>query len=246
MSNSSSPTTHPLHTQLFMWVHFLVLLILPFVSIPSLLMVGGSKFLNIVVLNIFAFIIYSGSYIRFYRLNKNILVTALSLIPLVIVGVHGIFVESWLLFFVELTVLEVGSFLLGIVMVMGVFRPSGMCGVFLVGGILALFVYSWGGVLYTLHGSSPAVFVPFVLLLVLRAISHGVAVVPAARGGALPEWKYGTVSLLTRADQMIRPFSSEESLQKFSIVFTLGLIGLFVFVPILLVMGGGFFSGLFR
>jgi len=228
-----------------MWVHFLVLLVIPFVSVPGLLVIGGPAYLSMIVLNVFAFVIYSSSYIRFYRLNKNMLVTALSLIPLVIVGVHGIFVESWVLFFIELTVLEVGSFLLGIVMVMAVFRPSGMCGVFLIGSILALFFYSWGSVLYTLQGSSLAVFAPFVLLLVFRAISHGVSVIPAARGGALPEWKYGTL-FFAGANQTIRPFSDEAQLEKFSIVFTLGLIGLFVFLPIILVMGGGFFSGLFR
>lgn len=240
MKSKAKNTIEP-RMKVLVWSHFIYTMATPLIAAAALLMLFGQTMIGILTYNIFAFLIYYTALIRFYRIGTNFWVVLFStVIPLLLMLFFNIVDGSLIAFFIETLFLEIGAMMVGILVVSYSLRPSGWSGAILVSPVIVFFLYSFGTITWDLLDQASIWWqLIYIAIFINRSILHTYLYVPPAKGGELPIWAFSGESAT-----YMSPLS-EEQRKKTTLVFSLILICVFIFIPSAIIIISALFEGIF-
>jgi len=232
----SSKKVQKIATRALMYAHFGYLFVLPLLAGAMFWFDQGGLSYSFVLINALVVLLYYGALVRFYRLLAKFwhaLVTVF--LPIVLVIIANFLQGDITQFFAQAFLLEFGAFLVAVVIVSFVFRPSGWFGAIFPSVFILLYLASWWGVVegIILHGGvAAAVF--FGVAFLYNTFHHGVSIIPAAltRGQELPEWRFGN-KLFLGDEEYMQPLVGIKKQEDFLIGFSIAVIAACILIPFL-------------
>jgi len=231
-----------------MYIHFGYLFALPLLAGIVFWFDRGGLPYSFIFINVLVVLLYYGALVKFYRLLARFWHALLTVfLPITLVLVANFLQGDLTQFFVQAFLLEFGAFLVAIVVVSFLFRPSGWFGAIFPSFFIFLYLASWWGVIGQMVQAGGIVAVGvFGAAFLYNTFHHGVLIAPAAmtKGVALPEWKFGN-KLFAGDSEYIQPFVGKKIQEDFLVGFSIALISAFILIPFLVFAIAAIFEGLF-